>query len=94
MMMRRRMLLAALLGSGGGLFPAYLTIGDNGQLGIDVWQYLENRRINEGTGVITLTSSEKLYLNGTMVTRVAGTVYKTLIPVNYVLLPNGSILEY
>ena len=67
-MMRRRMLLAALLGSGGSLFPAYLTIGDNGQLGIDIFNYFTEKASQNFDGTYhydyTPSTSEAVYISG------------------------------
>lgn len=64
-MSTRRLLLASQNSVGGGNleFPVYLVVGDNGQLGIDVYNYLINKYGTEKSQV-----SEEIYVENAQVT--------------------------
>lgn len=72
-------------------FPVYLIVGDNGQLGIDVYNYLINKYGNENSQV-----SEEIYVGKAQVTNMLfsdGNMYLYLnsMPFMAVLFENGEI---
>ena len=77
---------------GGGLeFPIYLVVGDNGQLGINLYNYLINKYGTENSQV-----SEEIYVENAQVTDMrfsGGDIYLSLnsMPFMAVLFENGEI---
>ena len=83
--MSRRNLLSASYGGGNGLtFPVYLIIGNNGQLGIDVFNYFKE---NYSFGLHTLDDNTQVYINNELQSTVVITGNITFG--NYLLLSDG-----
>lgn len=69
----------------GGGFPVYLTIGDNGELGISVFNYFKE---NYSFGLHILDNSTQVYIDNTLMSYVLVTGNVTFDN-NYLLLSNG-----
>ena len=91
-MNRRRALLAASMPSGGGVtFPITLAEGDNGQVGIDLYNYFmqKGKQIEDAVGWFTYIPSENetIYILDSTVSTVLYQGYDELI---FTLTPNIS----
>ena len=77
------------------LFPCYLIVGDNGDNGVALYQYLTNTYPNSGT--VTLGESEIIYLNSERVYKI--TKYNNLYvmgemaTIDYELSSTGLVYE-
>jgi hypothetical protein len=58
-------------------FPVYLVEGDNGQLGIDLFEYITDEMINNTTGSVVLDN--QVYINNYSVY-----TFSTSVPLDYV----------
>lgn len=89
--MRRRALLAASQTGGGDsdLFPVYLILGDNGELGISVFNYFKE---NYSFGIHSLDDNTQVYINNESMSEVLVTATVTFDG-SYVLLTNGIIIS-
>ena len=92
-MNRRRALMAAIhTGGGNGLeFPITLVEGDNGQVGVDLFNYLSEKYS------VGVNFTEELYFKGTSysifdgrITQIIGSEpnYLTLLPQNHLMAAN------
>lgn len=94
-MTRRNLLLASTLSSGGGVqepeWPVYLTLGDNGDVGIQLYNYLISI-LPEDTSIILPTTEYKIgdiIINGlgaVNICRVVGTA-------KFILMWNENLME-
>lgn len=74
------------MGGGNGLtFPVYLISGNNGQLGIDVFNYFKK---NYSFGFHTLDDNTQVYIDNELQSFVVVTVNLTIG--NYILLSDGE----
>ena len=69
---------------GGLTFPVYLITGNNGELGIAVFNYFKE---NYSFGIHTLDNNTQVYINNELMSSVVVTATVTFGP--YVLLNNG-----
>lgn len=86
-MTRRNLLLATTTPppTTGLQFPVYLVEGDNGQLGIDLFEYITDEMINNNTGSVFLDN--QVYLNNYSVYS-----FRTSVPLDYVKY--GTLSSY
>lgn len=84
-MSRRRALLASTQSQNGGGFPVYLTTGNNGELGISVFNYFKE---NYSFGMHILDNSTQVYIDNELMSSVLVTGNVTFDSI-YLLLSNG-----
>lgn len=86
-MMRRRALLAASQTGGGesGLFPVYLIKGENGELGISVFNYFKE---NYSFGLHDLDDNTQVYIDNELMSNVLVTGFVTFNEM-YLLTASG-----
>lgn len=65
-------------GDSGLTFPVYLVGGSNGQLGIDVWEYITDVMVQNGIAMADL-SNTPIYINNTLIT-----TWYTPAPLDYI----------
>lgn len=73
-------------------FPVYLVEGDNGQLGVDLFNYITDKMIEKNNNIYIL-GAEKVYVNGVEINQFCSNAPVSLVKLN-VIYYNGHPYYY